>query len=33
MGASPIRTLEPKAGELAGLLKKDQVDAVLLTPV
>lgn len=33
MGAAPIRTLEPKARELAALLKKDRVDAVLLTPV
>lgn len=33
MGAAPIRMLEPKARELAGLLKKDKVDAVLLTPV
>lgn len=33
MGAAPIRTLEPKARELAGLLKKDRVDAVLLSPV
>jgi len=33
MGAAPIRALEPKARELAALLKKDQVDAVLLTPV
>lgn len=33
MGAAPIRALEPKARELAGLLKKDRVDAVLLTPV
>jgi D-proline reductase (dithiol) PrdB len=33
MGAAPIRTLEPKARELVVLLKKDRVDAVLLTPV
>jgi len=33
MGAAPIRALEGKATELAGLLKKDQVDAVLLSPV
>lgn len=33
MGAAPIRQLEPKARSLAGLLKKDHVDAVLLTPV
>lgn len=33
MGAAPIRTLEPKARELALLLKKDRIDAVLLTPV
>jgi D-proline reductase (dithiol) PrdB len=33
MGAAPIRALESKARELAGLLKKDRVDAVLLVPV
>ena len=33
MGAAPIRALEPKARALAGLLRKDNVDAVLLTPV
>jgi D-proline reductase (dithiol) PrdB len=33
MGAAPIRALETKARELAGLLKKDRVDAVLLSPV
>ena len=33
MGAAPIRSLEPKAHELARLLKQDAVDAVLLTPV
>lgn len=33
MGAAPICALEPKARELAMLLKKDRVDAVLLTPV
>ena len=33
MGAAPIRALEPKARELAALLKKDRVDAVVLTPV
>ena len=33
MGASPIQTLEPKARELAGRMKKDRVDAVLLVPV
>ena len=33
MGAAPIRALEPKAKELATLLKKDRVEAVLLTPV
>jgi D-proline reductase (dithiol) PrdB len=33
MGAAPIRKLEPKARELARLLKQDRVDAVLLTPV
>ncbi len=32
MGAATIRKLEPKARELAGLLKQDRVDAVLLTP-
>ena len=32
MGAAPIRALEPKARELAALLKKDRVDAVLLDP-
>ena len=30
---SPVTRYEPKARELAGLLKQDQVDAVLLTPV
>lgn len=33
MGAVPIRRLEPRARQLAGLLKKDDVDSVLLTPV
>jgi D-proline reductase (dithiol) PrdB len=33
MGATQIRALEGKARELAGLLKADSVDAVLLTPV
>ena len=33
MGAAPILKLAPKARELAGLLKKDKVDAVLLSPV
>ena len=33
MGALPPRSLEPRARALAGLLKKDHVDAVLLTPV
>ena len=33
MGASQGYTLETKARELAGLMKRDRVDAVLLTPV
>lgn len=33
MGAAAIRALEPKARELAALLKKDRVDAVVLSPV
>jgi D-proline reductase (dithiol) PrdB len=33
MGALPAKALEPRGRALAGLLKKDQVDAVLLTPV
>lgn len=33
MGATQVRALEAKARELAGLLKKDRVDAVLLSPV
>ena len=33
MGAAPIRRIEPKARELAGLLRRDHVDAVLLSPV
>lgn len=31
--ASPVTRLEARAREVAGLLKKDAVDAVLLTPV
>ncbi len=34
MGAgSPVTRMETKAREVAGLLRKDKVDAVLLTPV
>ena len=33
MGAAPIPLLKPRAQQLAGLLKKDGVDAVLLSPV
>jgi D-proline reductase (dithiol) PrdB len=33
MGAVPIRRLEPPARHLAGMLKEDRVDSVLLTPV
>ncbi|MBC7780562.1 MAG: selenoprotein B glycine/betaine/sarcosine/D-proline reductase [Proteobacteria bacterium] len=33
MGAARLPGLEPKAREVAGLLKRDAVDAVLLTPV
>jgi D-proline reductase (dithiol) PrdB len=33
MGATQVKALRPKARELAGLLKQDRVDAVLLTPV
>src|SRR5258706_2091333 len=33
IGASQGHTLKTKARELAGLMKKDRVDAVLLTPV
>jgi D-proline reductase (dithiol) PrdB len=33
MGASPIQTLEPKARELARLMRVDGVDAILLVPV
>ena len=33
MGAAPIRQLAGKARELAGLLKRDKVDAVVLSPV
>ena len=33
MGATPPDQMEPAARDLAGLLKKDKVDAVLLSPV
>lgn len=33
MGASPLQSFEPKARELAGLMKQEGVDAVLLVPV
>jgi D-proline reductase (dithiol) PrdB len=33
MGASPIQAFEPRARELAGQMKEDGVDAVLLVPV
>jgi D-proline reductase (dithiol) PrdB len=33
MGATDPESIEPAAAQLAGLLKKDAVDAVLLTPV
>jgi hypothetical protein len=34
MGAiSPVTKYETKARELAGMLRKDRVDAVLLSPV
>lgn len=33
MGAASIKALEPTARQLAGMLKKDRVDAVLLSPV
>lgn len=33
MGAASIRRIEPKARELAGLLKQDRVDAAVLSPV
>lgn len=33
MGAPPPRSLEPKARQLAGMLRQDRVDAALLTPV
>lgn len=33
MGATRLPGLEPKARQVAGLLKRDAVDAVLLTPV
>ena len=32
-GSTPTPQLEPRVRQLAGLLKKDAVDAVLLTPV
>ena len=32
MGAAPHEQLEPRARQLAGLLKKDRVDAVVLSP-
>ncbi len=32
-GSTPTPQLEPRARQLAGLLKKDRVDALLLTPV
>lgn len=32
-GSAPIHTLETSARQVAGMLKKDRVDAVLLTPV
>ena len=32
-GSTPTPLLEPRVRQLAGLLKKDAVDAVLLTPV
>lgn len=32
-GSTPTPQLEPRARQLAGLLRKDAVDAVLLTPV
>ncbi len=32
-GSTPTPQVEPRARQLAGLLKKDGVDAVLLTPV
>jgi D-proline reductase (dithiol) PrdB len=33
MGAGRLSAIEPKARQVAGLLKRDAVDAVLLTPV
>ncbi len=33
MGAARLPGLEPKARQVAGMLKRDAVDAVLLTPV
>lgn len=33
MGALPAKALEPRGRALAGLLKKDKLDAVILTPV
>ena len=33
MGAAPIPLLKPRAQQIAALLKKDGVDAVLLSPV
>lgn len=33
MGATPPGVMEPVARDVAGLLKQDQVDAVLLVPV
>jgi len=33
MGAARLAGLEPKVRQVAGLLKRDAVDAVLLTPV
>lgn len=33
MGATPPNMMEPVARDLAGLLKQDQVDAVVLCPV
>lgn len=33
MGATPPAAMEPVARDLAGLLKQDRVDAVLLVPV
>lgn len=33
MGATPPTAMEPLAREIAGILKQDKVDAVLLSPV